>query len=41
MSSAEQETVGATGAPLSTKSKVLETGASMLQVNPSSDLVIL
>ncbi|KAL8970284.1 MAG: hypothetical protein Q9183_001600 [Haloplaca sp. 2 TL-2023] len=31
MSSAEQETDGATGAPLATKSKVLETGASMVQ----------
>ncbi|KAL8717230.1 MAG: hypothetical protein Q9225_005504, partial [Loekoesia sp. 1 TL-2023] len=31
MSSAEQETAGATGAPLTTKSKVLETGASMMQ----------
>lgn len=28
----EQETSGATGTPLTTKSKVLETGASMIQV---------
>lgn len=36
MRTAEQETNGATGSPLTTKSKVLETGASMVQVNPSS-----
>ncbi|KAI4178588.1 MAG: hypothetical protein L6R41_008321 [Letrouitia leprolyta] len=31
MRTAEQETNGATGSPLTTKSKVLETGASMVQ----------
>lgn len=37
----EQETSGATGTPLTTKSKVLETGASMVQVNRSSHLEFL
>ncbi|KAL8646934.1 MAG: hypothetical protein Q9210_005852, partial [Variospora velana] len=33
--STDQVTNGATGAPLATKSKVLETGASLVQVNDS------
>ncbi|KAL8937609.1 MAG: hypothetical protein Q9211_003591 [Gyalolechia sp. 1 TL-2023] len=39
MNSAEQETNGAAGAPLSTKSKVLENSAAMAQVNVRQCLI--